>query len=310
MIKQEAIKMISLNDIRKRPELIVYDDEDIVVTRTFKAENINVVRANCLIIVSCKVGYMDINVYGYHYHLHKGEHLLYLPGMLMSDVSYSSDFDAYSLCISVGFFRSLLPMAKTDWRMVAYFKNKLPVRRENDLKDYSIKYKCYMSLLNEQITQKGFLHKEIIKHLLSAMFLESSASIKEVQQKDKEELNYSFNYTAPEQLFRRFNDLVTADNGRHRSVTYFADRLCYTAKYVSNVSKRVCGMTATELIDTHVVQLIKYQLIHTDNSIKQIVGEFDFPNLSFFGRYVKKHLGMSPKAYREMRQKQFNDANV
>ena len=46
MIKQEAIKMISLNDIRKRPELIVYDDEDVVVTRTFKAENINVVRAN------------------------------------------------------------------------------------------------------------------------------------------------------------------------------------------------------------------------------------------------------------------------
>ena len=64
MIKQEAIKMISLNDIRKCPELIVYDDEDIVVTRTFKAENINVVRANCLIIVSCKEGYMDINVNG------------------------------------------------------------------------------------------------------------------------------------------------------------------------------------------------------------------------------------------------------
>lgn len=34
-------------------------------------------------------------------------------------------------------------------------------------------------------------------------------------------------------------------------------------------------------------------------SIKEIACELDFSNLSFFGKYVKKHLGVSPKNYRE-----------
>ena len=38
----------------------------------------------------------------------------------------------------------------------------------------------------------------------------------------------------------------------------------------------------------------------TQKSIKEIACELEFPNLSFFGKYVKKHLGMSPKAYREL----------
>ncbi len=36
-----------------------------------------------------------------------------------------------------------------------------------------------------------------------------------------------------------------------------------------------------------------------DKSVKEISNELGFPNLSFFGKYVKRMLGMSPKAYRK-----------
>lgn len=39
-------------------------------------------------------------------------------------------------------------------------------------------------------------------------------------------------------------------------------------------------------------------LCHTQSSIKEIVNELKFPNLSFFGKYFKAHKGMSPKYYR------------
>ena len=42
-----------------------------------------------------------------------------------------------------------------------------------------------------------------------------------------------------------------------------------------------------------------YLLKKSDKSIKEIVNELDFPNLSFFGKYVKRHTGLSPKQYRE-----------
>ena len=47
------------------------------------------------------------------------------------------------------------------------------------------------------------------------------------------------------------------------------------------------------------VEDIKRNLMRPEKSIKQIVCELDFPSISFFGKYVKKNLGMSPKYYRE-----------
>ena len=38
---------------------------------------------------------------------------------------------------------------------------------------------------------------------------------------------------------------------------------------------------------------------HTQKSIKEIACELGFPNLSFFGKYVRKHSGFPPKIYRE-----------
>ena len=50
--------------------------------------------------------------------------------------------------------------------------------------------------------------------------------------------------------------------------------------------------------DKFVVKDIDYLMKHSSKSIKEIAGELDFPNLSFFGKYVKKHLGVSPRDYR------------
>lgn len=44
---------------------------------------------------------------------------------------------------------------------------------------------------------------------------------------------------------------------------------------------------------------VKYMLQWSPKSIKEIAMELDFPNLSFFGKYVKRYLGVSPKQYRE-----------
>ena len=44
-----------------------------------------------------------------------------------------------------------------------------------------------------------------------------------------------------------------------------------------------------------------------DKSIKEICNELEFPNLSFFGRYVKKHLGMSPKQWRSQHHKEHGE---
>lgn len=91
---------------------------------------------------------------------------------------------------------------------------------------------------------------------------------------------------------------------KSRRVDHYAQQLHVTPKYLSTTCKRRCRETASQLIDAYVLKDIEYLLKHSMKSVKEIAFELDFPNLSFFGKYVKQHFGMSPKAYREQAMKE------
>lgn len=82
-------------------------------------------------------------------------------------------------------------------------------------------------------------------------------------------------------------------------VSFYADKLNVTPKYLSAVCKEISGHTASDIINQYVVKDVEALLKRSGRSIKEVANELMFPNLSFFGKYVKKHLGVSPKQYRE-----------
>lgn len=99
-------------------------------------------------------------------------------------------------------------------------------------------------------------------------------------------------------LFRKFIDLLKEYEGKERSVRFYSDRLCVTPKYLSVVCKKASGRTALSWIHEFMVSTIKQQLAFSQKSIKEISGELDFPNISFFGKFFKQQTGMSPREYR------------
>ena len=72
-----------------------------------------------------------------------------------------------------------------------------------------------------------------------------------------------------------------------------------TPKYLSVVVREVSGQTLAHWIKYYVVNIIAQRLTQTNKTVKEISVELDFPNPSFFGRFVKEHLGCSPLEYRE-----------
>ena len=98
--------------------------------------------------------------------------------------------------------------------------------------------------------------------------------------------------------------MVNADDGSHRSVSYYADRLCYSAKYLSSIVKSITGESPLQIINKHAIKQIKYRLKHSNLSIKEIADSFDFANPSFFGKFVKTYTGMSPQQYRMYEEKE------
>ena len=106
-------------------------------------------------------------------------------------------------------------------------------------------------------------------------------------------------FTSGEYLFKEFVKLLENSYPKSRRVDYYAERLHVTPKYLSTICKTCSGKNPSKLIDTYVLRDIEYLLTHTMKNIKEIAYELEFPNLSFFGKYVKQHFGVSPKAYRE-----------
>lgn len=103
------------------------------------------------------------------------------------------------------------------------------------------------------------------------------------------------------ELFQRFIQLVRSECTAHREVTYYADRLCISARYLSSIVRALAHKSAKELIDEFVVLEIKLLLHSTDASVQEIAFRMHFPDQSYLGHYFRKHTGLSPTEYRKRR---------
>lgn len=107
--------------------------------------------------------------------------------------------------------------------------------------------------------------------------------------------------TSGERLFQKFVMLLSSMDYTERQVAFYANKLCITPKYLSTLCQQISGKSASKWINNFMIERIRRQLCYSEKSIKEIADDLDFPNVSFFGRYVKKHLGYSPISYRNMK---------
>ena len=85
----------------------------------------------------------------------------------------------------------------------------------------------------------------------------------------------------------------------HREVTYYADCLCVTSKYLSEVSKKVSGYGANYWINNYTILDITRLLRDKSLSLVQISDMFGFSSMAYFSRYVQQYSGIKPSDYRE-----------
>lgn len=85
---------------------------------------------------------------------------------------------------------------------------------------------------------------------------------------------------------------------QERGVAFYADKLCLSTKYLSALSKSVCGYTVQELVFRAIIRKSIFWLKNTNKSVQEISDDLNFPNASFFGTFFKKQTGLAPSYYR------------
>ena len=102
------------------------------------------------------------------------------------------------------------------------------------------------------------------------------------------------------ELDLQFMDDLQVYGSKERMVSFYADRCCVSPKYFSRMIHLASGKTPIQLIKERVIVEAKVLLNSTDMSIQQIAEALNFPNDSFFCRYFKQEVKVSPMKYREM----------
>lgn len=101
-----------------------------------------------------------------------------------------------------------------------------------------------------------------------------------------------------DRIFQTFLASLFKNYKQEREVAFYASEQCLSPRYFSSVIKEKSGQSAQQWIVQMVISSMRQTLTTTDLSIKEIASDFNFPSQSFFGKYFKQYVGISPKEYR------------
>ncbi len=99
-------------------------------------------------------------------------------------------------------------------------------------------------------------------------------------------------------ILSQFKTLLAQHFIDERQVSFYADKMHLTPKYFSTIIKEVSGKTAGAWINEMLLLESKVRLQNKDQTIAQIAYDLNFSDPSHFGKFFKKHIGISPLEYR------------
>lgn len=96
---------------------------------------------------------------------------------------------------------------------------------------------------------------------------------------------------------REFVRLVHLNYANERSLSFYANKLCVSPKYLSILVKESTGRSAAAWINHFVIMEAKNLLRFSGKNVQQVAYSLNFINQSAFGKYFKHITGMSPSEY-------------
>lgn len=246
-------------------------------------------------IIHCRKGRLLLEIGGgKQLKAHEGQLILIPTEKLLHPMMVSTDVEVSSLIVSDKMLRTILGPQIGIWNSAIYMQETFVIdgkRWTNILRDHSLAIFQGGDLkLGNEITM-SFLRTLLLIVCEQLLRQESTSKVIDTStDRDKE-------------LFNQFLVLLGHEQHKRRQVSYYAERLYITPKYLSTVCTRVSGKSPMRWITDSVMEQC-YTLLKTTNmSIKEISNQMGFPNPSFFGQYFRDEAGMTPLEYRTGRRK-------
>ena len=235
--------------------------------------------------ILCHAGKAQFTFMGNTYTMESGDWTIWQMSSKISDALYSSDFKADFLLVDKDFLLEYNP--EKVWASKAFvFIKKNPVFHLDERGKAMIEH--HFIQVKRRIAEPHLFQKEILGRQLQIFLLD----LWEIYKNAMEHIQQTDNSSAL--LFTRFMNLLPEYSKTEREVAFYADKLCVSAKYLSEVVKKSSGHPASYWINGYAMQEILAYLKRSDLTLAEISNKMNFYNPAHFTRFVKKQTGDSP----------------
>lgn len=244
-------------------------------------------------ILACDKGRMDVDVNGVCHHLETFEALILPPHTRLSNYMGSSGIRCDLAIIAINMIKRLLGAHVEEWDRCLYvYKTNHIVANDAEQEQFA-GYTGMFSFKLQQ--QQRCYYKEVVESLLRSILFDylelMMSAVPQVEIRTAEGQH--------KVLFRRFLELLTTRHVKHQLVDTYAQELCVSPNYLTKICREITGKTALQWVREYTEADIRYYLLNTDLSVKEICDDLGFPNLSFFGKYCRRAFGLSPTEFRK-----------
>lgn len=152
-------------------------------------------------------------------------------------------------------------------------------------------FENYVNQIKTEIgNTDSFGHQSILTHTLKSLLI----SIEREKRKDLPKVE---TYASP-LPFLEFRKLLEEGYRKNWSVSKYAQDLNISTKTLNNLIKSKTGKTTSTLINDRIILEAKRLLCHSDSFVNQIGYDLGFEDASYFVKFFKKHVNLTPSDFR------------
>lgn len=163
------------------------------------------------------------------------------------------------------------------------------------------KFKNIAGLIFNEIQHPDDYSQDVVLNLLHLFLLESRRIFDHQNQAPKE-----LQEATPDTTIIRFKQLIEENFAREKNVSPYAEMLNINPSCLNELTKRLTGITAGELIRNRVIDETKKLLYSSNLSGKEIAYELGFEDPAYFSRFFKKYTGITLKEFRDNSRKKYH----
>lgn len=252
---------------------------------------LNIYRQSCrlqaCIVAICTEGTMKASINLLDYEIHPNDLIVLLPGTI---IQFRERTEKVCLCFA-GFSAGCtgrINLIKSIGEAYTKLLEQPVVPLSEKVSDY---LKEYFSLLSRISCDESFDLAPEIANLSLQTILTSIQLIYRNHPGDN-------NSNRKKEICRELIQHITENYRNERCAQFYADKLGISLQHLSTTVKQVTGKSVLDTIAYIVIIDAKAKLKGTDMTIQEIAYSLNFPNASFFCKYFRRHVGMSPLEFR------------